>query len=92
MYYSFFRKLLAQLEQFKQRVNEKPESQAHSAEDSIVYQFNYRPEQAKLKQTARVAELESRLHKLESVLGASSDKLSRLTTATNKGNCLSPLF
>ncbi|KAL1494229.1 hypothetical protein ABEB36_009855 [Hypothenemus hampei] len=82
------KKLLTQLEQFKQQINEKPESQLPSAEDSIVYQFNYRPEHVKLKQTARIAELESRLHRLESVLGASSDKLSRLTVATNKSTLL----
>lgn len=82
------KKLLAQLEQFKQNINEKPESQTQTPQDSIIYQFNYRPEQTKLKQTARVAELESRLHRLEAVLGASSDKLSRLTTATNKGSLL----
>lgn len=82
---NYFRKLLSQLEQFKNKINEKPEAETNATEDSIIYQFKYRPEQAKLQQTARVAELESRLHKLESVLGASSDKLSRLTTATNKG-------
>lgn len=82
------KKLLSQLEQFKKKINEKPEAETNATEDSIIYQFKYRPEQAKLQHTARVAELESRLHKLESVLGASSDKLSRLTTATNKGSLL----
>ncbi|CAG9766653.1 unnamed protein product [Ceutorhynchus assimilis] len=81
-------KLLAQLQQFKQSINEEPGSQKPNEADGIVYQFTYRPEQAKLKQTARVADLESRLHRLESVIGASSDKLSRLTTATNKGSLL----
>lgn len=77
---------------FKQKVNEKPESRVSKAattEDTIVYQFNYKPEQFKLQQTARVADLESRLHKLESVLGATPDKLSRLTTATNTGGFVS---
>ncbi|ENN70750.1 dynactin subunit 2 [Dendroctonus ponderosae] len=82
------RKLLAQLEEFKQVLNEKPEYEKNSNEEGIIYQFNYRPQHAKLQQTARIAELESRLHRLETVLGASSDKLSRLTTATNKGSLL----
>ncbi|XP_066145248.1 dynactin subunit 2 [Euwallacea fornicatus] len=81
------KKLLSQLEQFKQKVNEQPESNSKQGGDNIIYQFKYRPEQAKLQQTARLAELEGRLHRLESVLGASSDKLARLATATNKG-CL----
>lgn len=83
--YFIFRKLLSQLEQYKASIHEKPESEAASDTSGIVYQFNYRPEQARLAQTTRVADLESRLHRLESVLGTSSDKLSRLTAATSKG-------
>ncbi|XP_060528059.1 dynactin subunit 2 isoform X2 [Cylas formicarius] len=81
-------KLLSQLEQFKQGINEKPESQAQCDEDSITYQFTYRPERARLQQTARISELEGRLHRLETVLGASSNELSRLSDATNKGSLL----
>ncbi|XP_050310118.1 dynactin subunit 2 [Anthonomus grandis grandis] len=81
------KKLLAQLEQFKLQINENPESQKGS-EDGIVYQFNYKPEHVKFKETARIAELEGRLHRLESVLGSSSDKVARLTAATNKGSLL----
>ncbi|KAG5878365.1 hypothetical protein JTB14_008725 [Gonioctena quinquepunctata] len=82
------KKLLSQLEQFKEGINEKPESEAESNESGIVYQFSYRPEQARLAQTTRIAELESRLHRLEDVLGSSSDKLSRLTALTSKGSLL----
>ncbi|XP_066260880.1 dynactin subunit 2 [Euwallacea similis] len=82
------KKLLAQLEQFKQKVNKQLESNSKEGGENIVYQFKYRPEQAKLQQTARLAELEGRLHRLESVLGASSDKLARLATATNKGSLM----
>ncbi|CAH0554498.1 unnamed protein product [Brassicogethes aeneus] len=81
-------KLLSQLEQFKANINSKPESQAESDGSGIVYQFNYRPEQAKLAQTTRVAEMESRLNRLENVLGTTSDKLSRLSAATSKGSLL----
>jgi dynactin-2 len=79
---------LSQLEQFKASAQEKSESQAESDGSSIVYQLSYRPEQARLAQTTRVAELESRLHHLESVLGASNEKLTRLASATNKGTLL----
>lgn len=81
----YFRKLFLQLEQFKQNINEKPESQTQGVEDAIVYQLKYRPEYAKLQQTTRISELEGRLHRLETVLGSSNDKLSRLTTVANKG-------
>lgn len=79
---------MAQLEQFKANIKEKPEAQAEADSSGVVYQFSYRPEQAKLAQTARVAELESRLNRLENVLGSSSDKLARLTSATSKGKLL----
>lgn len=79
---------MSQLEQFKASAQEKSESQAESDSSSIVYQLSYRPEQARLAQTTRVAELESRLHHLESVLGASNEKLTRLASATNKGTLL----
>lgn len=39
-------------------------------------------------QTSRVAELEGRLHRLESILGSSSDKLTRLSSATSKDTLL----
>lgn len=81
-------KLLTQLENFKhqtlspQKPGEKGTSAAES--DSIVYQLQYRPEQTKLAQTTRLSELEHRLHKLESILGATSEKLARLSTDTQQ--------
>ncbi|XP_057670347.1 dynactin subunit 2 [Diorhabda carinulata] len=78
------KKLLSQLEQFKATINEKPESETEGNESGIVYQFNYRPEKARLIQTTRLADLETRIHKLESAIGIPSDKLSRLTAATSK--------
>lgn len=81
------KKLLSQLEQFKASAHEKPESQTQEG-SGIVYQLNYRPDQVKLAQTARITELESRLHRLESVLGASDEKLARLSSATTKGTLL----
>ncbi|CAH1119167.1 unnamed protein product [Phaedon cochleariae] len=85
---SQIKKLFSQLEQFKANINEKPESEPQGDESGIVYQFSYRPEQGRLEQSSRLADLEARLHKLETVLGASSEKLSRLTTATSKGSLL----
>lgn len=76
---------MAQLEQFKASINEQPESQAGADESGIVYQLHYKPEQAKFSQTNRLAELEHRLHKLENVIGTSSDKLARLASMTGKG-------
>ncbi|KAK4875442.1 hypothetical protein RN001_011864 [Aquatica leii] len=80
------KKLLSQLEQFKATMNEAPESQSQSEDNAIVYQLNFKPEQARFTQTNRLAELEHRLHRLETVLGASSDKLSRLASMTSKNN------
>lgn len=77
-----------QLEKFKENLNKKAESEKGDLGHSgIVYQFSYRPEQARLEQTSRLAELETRLHRLETVLGASNEKLSRLSSVTSKG-CL----
>ncbi|KAF5272957.1 hypothetical protein FQA39_LY18775 [Lamprigera yunnana] len=80
------RKLLCQLEQFKAATKDAPESETPSDDNAIVYQLNYKPEQARFTQTNRLAELEHRLHRLESVLGASNDKLSRLAFMTTKNN------
>lgn len=82
------KKLLSQIEEYKASIHEKPESQAEIDLENIVYQFAYKPGQASLAQTARLSELEARLNRLETVLGASSDKLSRLTSANSKGSLL----
>lgn len=78
--------LLAQLESFKKASVEAPEGQAQG--EGVTFQLNYRPEKIKLQQTARVADLEMRLHRLESVLGTKGDKLTRLTSATEKSSLL----
>lgn len=80
-------KLLTQLEHFKQQTlpSQKPEGSGVLEEtDSIVYQLKYRPEHTKLAQTTRLSELEHRLHKLEAILGATSEKLARLATDTQQ--------
>lgn len=62
-----------------------PESQGGS-ESGITFQLKYRPEQAHMDQINRLAELERRIHRLEVVLGASNEKLTRLSTITSKGH------
>ncbi|XP_072387474.1 dynactin subunit 2 [Diabrotica undecimpunctata] len=79
-------KLLSQLEKFKATINEKPESELKGDGSGIVYQFNYRPEQAKLAQSTRLADLEARIHRVENVVGSPSDKLSRLTAGNSKSS------
>lgn len=76
---------MALIEQLKTTAADQPESESGTSTDGIVYQFNYKPELARLQQTARLAELESRLHRLEAVLGATDDKLARLASGNKKG-------
>ncbi|KAL3268898.1 hypothetical protein HHI36_007985 [Cryptolaemus montrouzieri] len=82
------KQLESQLEQFKTISKEQPESQSQSDESTVVYQLNYRPELVKFQQTSRISELELRIHHLESVLGASNEKLSRLAAGSSKGSLL----
>ncbi|KAK9744685.1 Dynamitin [Popillia japonica] len=81
------KKLFSQLERFKAQTAELPESQGGS-ESGITFQLKYRPEQAHMDQINRLAELERRIHRLEVVLGASNEKLTRLSTITSKGSLL----
>lgn len=85
---SLLKQLMSQLEQFKNSTIEKPESNTEQSGSGITYQFSYRPEQVKLAQTSRVAELESRIHQLETILGHSNEKFARLAAGTKKDNLL----
>lgn len=82
------KKLLSQIDEYKAAIHEKPEAQAETDLENIVYQFAYKPGQASLAQTSRLAELEARLNRLETVLGASNEKLSRLTVPNSKGSLI----
>jgi Dynamitin. len=72
--------LLAQLEDLKlggtpsQKLG-NIKTQPAKQSDTVTYELTYWPEQAHLMQVSRVADLEHRLHKLETVLGATSDKM-----------------
>lgn len=77
---SCYRRLFAQLENLKlsgtpsQKLgNIKTQLAAQSG--TVTYELTYRPEQAYLMQVSHAADLEHRLHKLETVLGATSDKM-----------------
>jgi hypothetical protein len=76
------RRLFAQLESFKlsgtsthKSGKAKTEPCIPGQSSTVTYELTYRPEQAHLIQVSRVADLEHRLHKLETVLGATSDKM-----------------
>lgn len=77
-----YRKLFAQLESFKPSGTPshksgkiKPEHGVAGQSSAVTYELTYRPEQAHLIQVSHVADLEHRLHKLETVLGATSEKM-----------------
>lgn len=58
--------------------NETYKSSEPSTETSagvLSYQVQFRPEQVQLEQTQRIAVLEQRIHQLESLVGATPDKL-----------------
>lgn len=84
------KKLFTQLENFKQTMSDQPEASksAISKESGVVFELNYMPDQTRLTQTARVADLENRLHRLEAVLGNPTKEFSRLSAAFNNGPLL----
>ncbi|XP_047113157.1 dynactin subunit 2-like [Schistocerca piceifrons] len=82
------KKLLAKLEGLCQtnadatKVKTNKEDQSISENDSngLLYQLTYQPEQARLAHTSRIADLDQRLHRLETVLGPEPVKAVGLTT------------
>ncbi|RXG53173.1 Dynactin subunit 2, partial [Armadillidium vulgare] len=54
----------------------------------ITYELQYAPEHAKLTQMARASHLESKLDKLEALIGNNQDKLSSLSAWTNHRSLL----
>lgn len=86
---SQLRKLFAQLESFKlsgtpshKSGKVKPEHGVPGQSSTVTYELTYRPEQAHLIQVSHVADLEHRLHMLETILGATSEKMARLSLDT----------
>ncbi|XP_045482033.1 dynactin subunit 2-like [Harmonia axyridis] len=82
------KKLGNQLEEFHKIAKDGSKTEKQLDDSGIVYHINYRPELAKLKQTSRIAQMEARVHHLETVLGASNEKLNRLAAGTSKDSLL----
>lgn len=82
------KKLLSQLENFKKTLpsDNKPKSSvptSTSSDSVITYELYIKPEESKLKETARVADLEHRLKQVENLVGSDKNKLSLLTSNTS---------
>ncbi|XP_067008388.1 dynactin subunit 2 [Anabrus simplex] len=78
-----FMKLLAELESLKQGAvkpssQKQPTGETDSQIGTVTYQLKYQPERAALARSARIADLEQRLHKLEAVVGATPQKMATL--------------
>ncbi|GBM30971.1 Dynactin subunit 2 [Araneus ventricosus] len=81
------KKLLTQLETFKNvPVTDKKAKTATTttpSEEAVKYELYVRPDQTKLEQASKVANLEQRLRNLESIIGQDTKKLSFLTSNTD---------
>jgi len=87
------KKLLTDLDSFKQgqrptAAKDKKPSESGAAMDQVVYELHYRPEVAKFSHNAKVADLEQRLRKMESLIGNDGDKLAALAGDTNHRSVL----
>lgn len=87
-YGTLHKRLMSEVDQFKSKEIKSPTAKpspvaAPSAPidpDHVAYQLFYHPEQTKFDNSARVADLEQRLDRLESLLGATPDKITPLTS------------
>ncbi|KAF8796366.1 dynactin subunit 2-like [Argiope bruennichi] len=80
------KKLLTQLETFKNVpvTDKKPKAATTTpTEEAVKYELYVRPDQAKLEQASKVANLEQRLRNLENIIGPDTKKLSFLTSNTD---------
>ncbi|XP_050578450.1 dynactin subunit 2 [Bombus affinis] len=82
------KQLISQIEAFKQTsiLTSETDSKSQNAKDDkatepgvLKYQMMYLPEKARMQEAARIALLEQRLCNLESVIGTTSDKLSKFS-------------
>ncbi|XP_076754974.1 dynactin subunit 2 [Xylocopa sonorina] len=82
------KQLISQIEAFKQTniLTSETDSKTQSTKDDkttepgvLKYQMMYLPEKARMQEAARIALLEQRLCNLESVIGTTSDKLSKFS-------------
>lgn len=75
------KRLLVEVDALKsagaKQVGDKPAA-AQADSEHMLYQLRYRPEEARFSSTARLAELEQRLERLEALLGHSPEKITAL--------------
>ncbi|GFO25545.1 dynactin subunit 2 [Plakobranchus ocellatus] len=77
------KRLLTEVENFKPSTGEgKAKTQSSGGKDHVLYELYYRPEQAQFTKNAKIASLEERLERLESVVGKNLDKTTVLTVDT----------
>ncbi|CAD6215809.1 GSCOCG00000622001-RA-CDS [Cotesia congregata] len=82
-----FKQLELQIEQFKNvgTVDKKPSDKGSGQTDKVPpsgtlkYEMIYLPERARMQETARIAQLEQRLARMEGVVGSGDDKLAKFT-------------
>lgn len=81
---TFSRQLETQIEQFKsasipEKGGDATPKEADGTNGFLKYEMMYLPEKARMHQVARVSNLAQRLAKLEGIIGANDDKLSKFT-------------
>lgn len=86
--------MISQIEAFKQtsiltsdtdsKVQNIKDDKTNKTEPGVLkYQMMYLPEKARMQEAARIALLEQRLCNLESIIGTTSDKLSKFSQVYN---------
>lgn len=75
---ALLKKLLSQMTQLQVSGDAEGRPSADSGEPVVRYQLTVKPGHMQLAQTSRIADLEQRISKMESVVGATPQKLSRL--------------
>lgn len=84
------KKLMVKLDNLSQigmpDVPEKAEISKGNA--TMLYQLNFKPQQARLSQSSKLADLDQRLHNLESVVGATPEKMTSLMQDTHQSGLL----
>ncbi|KAK3789378.1 hypothetical protein RRG08_001765 [Elysia crispata] len=85
------KRLLTELESFKpgSTADGKSKTPSSGAKDHVLYELYYRPEQAQFTKNAKVASLEERLERLESVVGKNLEKTTVLNVDTENKSLIS---
>lgn len=102
-YGAVHKRLMSEVDQFKAKDTKSPTAKSKPAAvataatttavagdpDHVAYQLFYRPEQTKFDNSARVADLEQRLDRLETLLGTAPNKVTPLTSELASQSLLS---